>query len=339
MKVIEKVEWNYHENWWTHDSVIHDMVIGRVNEPLKLITDEGEEFLPTSLVYRKDKNGERRFRNDRYTRDLVDYVRDPIKLPIMGLDEYLLVDRNSETFVAGVPIKNTEFISAGLDLEKIDRYLPGAGKALQRVTENLPQFEFGIIGSLQLGLNGEGSDIDLFVYGGARFLDVRDYLLDEDVQNRLRITFQDENRIREHTAKYQKRYGISYEHARDIAVRRARFLIEMDNNEHVKLGLNGNHKKGSYEGLSILGSTREGFKRIVGRVTSIEHSCSYPREYELDTTQGTQRIASHHWGHQLLVAKNEYATAEGYERTTIDGKKVIFLEDEGGNLIRPVPQH
>ena len=70
--------------------------------------------------------------------------------------------------MAAVPIENSQIIQADTSCKEIVASHPLLSQPLTGLTSEFPEYQFGVIGSMQLGLEGVDSDIDLFVISGSR---------------------------------------------------------------------------------------------------------------------------------------------------------------------------
>ena len=320
---------------WTHDTIVHDRVIGRINEPLLITTCDGESFVPATIVYIQTPEGKRQFRNRRYERKLYDYVRDAELLTKTELKKYLLTDPISQSLMIGIPLEGSEIIRADESFNNICKSKSTFSEVLNSFKKMFPVYDFGVIGSVQLGLNGEKSDIDLFVYGGNDFFDLQKRLAKREIRKKLSITFQSNSRIEKHALEYKARYNIKHSFARKLARMRARYLVSLTNGKKIKLGLNGCSTRGSHSGLTILGSKIIKTVVVSGKIIEIVDSCSYPRKYVLQSRDEKFTVVSHHWSHQLLAKRGDNVTVRGNMRKVFNGESVIFLEAET-DLIYPI---
>lgn len=315
-------------NFWTHDAIKNGDIIGRINEPIIITTTEGVKYLPTTIVYLSDPHGNRKYKDQTYRRNLVDYVRDIDKLVELGLEQYLLKDEKSGVRIVAVPIENSEIVQADTSCKEIVASHPLLSQPLIRLTSEFPEYQFGVIGSMQLGLEGADSDIDLFIYGGKNFMKLQERLNDPGVQRRLMIAPQDIARVEFHARRYQERYGVGIDVARRIAQGRARYTVIANNGRPIRMGINSCFEKGTHSGVTILNSKFLEAVNLRGTITDIENSCSFPRQYMLDVQNNIVTVASHHWGHQLLAQEGDKVQVAGNLRELSNGRRVVFLEND-----------
>jgi len=339
VEIIQDVRFDLNGDVWTHDGIKNDGVIGRINDPVIFTTDRGREYRPASIIYHKvddESNGNgkewvRQNGDGRWARRLADYSKDMHSLIVQGRPQNLLVDPESGVFVAAVLYdENTTIYNAEEVVGRLSEYAPTWVEPFARITKAFPGVDVGIIGSMQVGLNGELSDIDAVIYGGDNFHRINQALRDEEFSREIGISFQDESRLSEHTSKYIKRYGVSEKVARDIALRRARFLIHTEDDKTIKLGINGNFRRGEHTGVTIFGSKLIGARSYIERIADHENSCSFPRQY---VTESGLVIASNQWGHQLLAEQGDTVSVRGGLRRQKDGRDVLFLESEHTDLM------
>lgn len=328
MQIVKSISQQKESIFWTHDAIIHKDIIGRVNEPLVITTEEGKKCVPATIVYIKDRKGDRRYKASNYRRDLIDYVRDISKLDNLGLGEYKIYDPISEVFMVAIPVEESEIIKSDQSLNEIILNNGKLSEPLLRLTKLFENIQFGVIGSVQLGLDGEESDVDLVIYGGKEYFEVINCLMDPKLQHKLGIEFQDNERIDKNATKYQERYSILFDEAKEISKLRARFLLKLNNGDSIKLGINSCFKRGQHDGVTILGTTKLKTVEITGKIVDATNCCSFPREYILDNEHGKFLLASHHWGHQLLAPQGVRINVKCNLRKTESGRTIYFLEDD-----------
>lgn len=312
---------------WTFDHLIHEDVIGSVREPHLIVTESDKLMVPATIVYQRTDAGiESSFLKERYRKRLYDPFRSIHSKLGQEFDRYKVWDEIDDVSILALPIEsNSQVFSAREILLKImDKNNP-LSYGLRRLIEFFPTQNFGIFGSLSLGLNSENSDVDLFIYGGYNYLEATEKLRDTNVQQELGIVPLTKEKIDEYARDYSQSLRISFEGAKRIALLRSRYLLYLGDGLDIKIAISGCFDKEEYQLQTILGSRRIGEVEVEGLVKDIHNSASFPREYVVEVDGKLMRVISLRWLAQRLANENEKMKIRGVLREK-DGVEFFSLE-------------
>lgn len=317
---------------WTFDSIKTHSYIGSIREPLVLESESGKEFIPSSILYKKDKNGDRTspLLKGRYKKVLFEYAKPNLGAP----DTHIILDETSNLQVIGMPFTKDSKIFSSMNIfeELKNKDLPES-ELFRRLHKFFPDIQFGLLGSWAIQLQTLDSDIDLFVNGGKQFNHIFYQLHQEEVQNILKVYPMTKEALEPYARAYSQQFQISIHEARYLAKLRNRFIAKLNNEKFVKLGFSSTFTREEYQMQTILGSKRIGKISAVGIAVNTQNSTSFPRQYIVSIEGQLFSVLAIGWTLRRLVNQGDTVKVVGTRRTK-DGKEFISLEDEGDILLK-----
>lgn len=319
---------------WTYDGVKTKRGIGFVMSPSLLIFDDETKGVPGNISYTLSSSGDKPINSKFYSKAIYDAFLNPDKIIEDGLLELLAWDPVSEIPYLYLPLgRETVIFSATQALRHLLNKDSELSASLRKIVNFFKDVDFGILGSRQLGLQSDHSDVDLFVYGGSEIRQVATALRDKEIQNLLGLFPEDEERINRNGARYAYEYKISPEEGKTMAKNKLRYSLRMPRRT-IKLTINSCFKRSEQLKTSLFLAPKRGKISFTGEVIDDSHASSYPREYLIEHNGQITVVASHVWSHKNNVAVGQLAFVRGSIRVW-NNREFISL-DSAQDTIHPV---